>query len=148
MHTYAGADWLQAQLAIRPIPAMHGCPISPLGVRVADLLGDLWRGFYHWHREWRRVDWSHDRWIEVRISKNALDCSTWDGSGLTTLVLLCHQRCLRVTIDPAGSLYLRLTFFLRQRTGSTYERHPTIQEAIARFTQEYGAGEESEDDGG
>jgi hypothetical protein len=58
------------------------------------------------------------------------DISTYDFNGMTRLVLLAHDRCIRASIDTAG-MKLRIRIHKRHtREGDMTERHPTIEEAI------------------
>lgn len=127
---YAGADWLATALAqVRP-----KATISPFGRRVADLLGELFQGLYHWDG-WGKVDWSNERWI--RVSVGHVDWSTYDSSLLTHLVLLAHREAIRVQMAPCNFSHLELYFHPRSREDSsrTSAYHPTLAEAAARFEQ-------------
>ena len=98
MTKYAGADWLQGYR-----------DLSPLGVDVADILGQAWAGIYHLDKEvlHKRCDWKSDRWIEVVING---PLSTWDNSRLTALLVLCHSKKIRLQLAGAALGYLRLAF--------------------------------------
>lgn len=57
--------------------------------------------------------------------------ATFDFSLLTQLVFAAHRECFRVEIASSGPG--RLKFFVHKRsgrTGSMYERHPDLEEAI------------------
>lgn len=58
--------------------------------------------------------------------------STFDSDGLTRLVVLAHQYAIRVEISPASPQSLKIIIHKRQRTGSMFQRHPTLQEVIER----------------
>ena len=58
--------------------------------------------------------------------------ATFDGDLLTRLVVLAHRECVRVQVEPAG-FYLRISLHKRQRTGATWERHPTLRGALERL---------------
>ena len=60
------------------------------------------------------------------------DLSTFDFNKLTELVLMAHDKCVRVGIMPAMR-DLSIVLHKRQREGTIYERHPTIQEAIESY---------------
>lgn len=123
---YAGADWVRAAFKCEP---------SPLGVAVADLLGDVEKGIYHASTGGlSKVDWANPDYIAVPLTH---DLATFDRDELTRLVVLCHDRCLRLEIAAAGRRQLKLGFSPRQREGSTYERHPTIEAAVASIRADY-----------
>lgn len=131
MISYAGADWVAGQ--------DYGKDMSPLGILAADLLGDVFQGIYHLHylssRALSRVTWSHPSVIEIVIG-SAL--ASVDSNLLTCLVVLAHDRALRVAISGAGPQYLRLTITQRQRGGPLHKRCPTMEEHIAWVRGEYG----------
>lgn len=61
----------------------------------------------------------------------ANNLSTFDYSGLTNLVVLAHDRMIRVEIVPSGPNMIGLVAHKRHsREGRLYERHPTIEDAI------------------
>ena len=120
-----GAAWLrQARIT----------DISPLGEQAANLLGDLFSGLYHLDTA-LKVDWSNAHHIEVRVSGKGL--ATFDSNLLTRLVFLAHDRCLRVEVEPRSNWSLTLVFHQRQREGCTWQRHPTIEQALAEHRQWY-----------
>lgn len=123
---YAGAEWVAASL---------GITLSPLGVTVANLLAAVYRGMYNAPLNQRKVQWTRTDWIDVTI-RQTLD--TYDGSDLTTLVLAAHAMCVRVEVQPASPRHLRLCFSPRQRSGNLTQHHPTIDQAVARFRQDFG----------
>jgi hypothetical protein len=117
---YAGAGWIKAA---------QRKPMSEFGEKVADLLGDLFLGIYHIADDVRRADWTTDRWITLTIVGNSW--ATWDGSNLTRLVVLAHDRCIRVEMEAVAPRTMRLTFSPREgRNGPTYKRHPTMEQAV------------------
>lgn len=118
-----GSDWLR------------GCritKISPLGAQVADLLGDLFSGLYHLDGA-EKVDWANDHHIEVRVAYK--EWASVDSNLLTKLVFLAHDRCLRVSISPRSAHAQTLLFHQRRRAGGTWERHPTIEQALALYRE-------------
>jgi hypothetical protein len=58
--------------------------------------------------------------------------STWDYDHLTRAVIMAHDRCIRLDVQPCTPKLLRLVLHKRQREGGVSERHPTIEEAITR----------------
>lgn len=68
-------------------------------------------------------------WI---ISAHPSRFATFDFNDLTRLVLLAHDRCIRVEINSGGPGRIRIAVHQRDtREGSMMERHPTIEEALA-----------------
>jgi hypothetical protein len=118
---YAGAGWVKA--AARK-------EMSEFGEEVADLLGDLFLGIYHIERDVWRADWSTPGHISLTIRGNSW--ATWDGENLTRLVVLAHDRCIRVEMEAAAPRTMRLTFSPREREGPIWKRHPTLEWAACR----------------
>lgn len=57
--------------------------------------------------------------------------ATFDFDGLTHLVVLAHDRAIRVEIEPAGPSYVKLVLHFRgKREGKFSERHPTLEEHV------------------
>lgn len=66
------------------------------------------------------------------------DLATWDYNGLTHLVVLAHDRCIRVGIGPCNHRMLRITLHKRhERNGVNWKRHPEIEDAIALIRSRY-----------
>lgn len=127
---FAGADWLKTNPRFKDI--------SPLGAEVADLLGDLESGLYHLSEQvLRKVNWSDKYVIRVKLDRHN-NYATWDFFGLTVLVILCHDRMIRCSIEAAGSSLVLMFHKRKGRTGGMAERHPTIEEAIERVRGTFG----------
>lgn len=124
MNTYAGGEWLKGQ----------GVDVSPFGVRVADLLGYIYRGLYHLDVE-HKANWNGVGHIEVKLDR---DLSTFDSSQLTELVLLAHRMAIRIAIMPLSNRTIKLIFHERRRGGEWWNNHPSIHEAIEKFEKECG----------
>ncbi len=57
--------------------------------------------------------------------------STFDFDNLTRLVFLAHDKCIRVELVQGGPRSVKIAIWKRDgRTGSMYERHPTIETAL------------------
>lgn len=120
---YAGAD----------LVALNNT-ISMFGEEVANILGEYAYGIYH--LDLKGVEWGNDRYIRVKVI--ASDLSTFDYNGLTRLVILCHDRGVRMEVQPCNMRYVRLVFTRRNcRDGNICERHPTIDEAIESHRKKY-----------
>jgi hypothetical protein len=122
--SYAGSGWVKSTT---------NQEMSPLGIKVADLLGELFLGIYHIEKEVLKVNWTNKGYIEINISQ---DLSTFDYDKLTRLVFLAHWFCLRVEINPCNFKYIKLMFHSRKRDGFIYERHPTLEEATESFIKQ------------
>lgn len=131
---YRGADWIKSALKVKEM--------SPLGEAVADLLGDMFFGIYHLdEKALRRVDWGNTHHIEFSLGWRSL--ATVDDNLLTVLVVLAHDRMLRVSIEASTHRYLRLLFHQRTvREGNLYERCPTLEDHVAQIRGHYGGGDE------
>lgn len=111
-------------------------PPSDAGIRVAALL-DAWGGLHHFDSNaMKKVDWSNDRFIEIKLSKfeSVGQLSTFDFDQLTSLVFLAHDRCIRVSISPCNGTHMRLIFNPRAgRDGDHSIRHPTLEHAVDQW---------------
>ncbi len=115
---YAGSDWVKKSLKV--------ANMSPVGEEAADFLGDLFLGIYHLNSsQLRKVEWDNDLYIRIVISANL---ATFDGDLLTRLVVLSHDRMLRVEVNPCNFRYMELLIHKRKsREGDTYHRMPTME---------------------
>jgi len=122
----AGAEWVKSALKV--------ADISPLGVEVADLLGDVFDGIYHIEgRALGRVDWSDSYCIVITLRAKG-SWATYDFDLLTRLVVLSHDRMIRVSIDPCNFTHFKLMFHKRlTREGCMFERMPTLEDHVAQI---------------
>jgi hypothetical protein len=132
---YSGADWIEKTLKKE---------LSPLGKDVADILGAVYLGIYHIdqgrnNRALDRADWSDTHCIVVRLPKN-YSLSSYDSSELTGLVLLAHDKAVRIEITAVFGGFFELVFHQRKREGNQFERHPTIEKAMEDLRKGYGTG--------
>ena len=58
------------------------------------------------------------------------DLATYDGNTLTRLVLMAHEKCIRVELLSAGLHGIKIILHKRQRDGRLFERHPTIEQVL------------------
>jgi len=56
-----------------------------------------------------------------------------DYNDLTRLVLMAHDRCIRVEIVPKGMNRYLLVLSPRERDGKLMTGHPTIEQAIEKY---------------
>lgn len=115
-----GTTWLRS----------YGKKVDEKGSRVAELLNWLFDGIYHEQDAVMRADWANGMYVSINIST---DLATFDGNLLTRLVVGAHDRAIRVSIRSAGQRHVGLLFHPREREGHFAQRHPTIEDAIARI---------------
>ena len=137
-YAYAGADWLKDGISAEAV--------SPFGEQVANILGDAFFGIYHLdYVSLKKADWKNNDWIQVTVCGGL---STYDNDGLTRLVVLCHDRLVRLEIRAAAPKYLRLCFSPRKsRDGHMFERHPTLEDAMVRIRDHYQASPKEQSNG-
>lgn len=69
----------------------------------------------------------------IKCSAESHRLSTFDFDYLTRLVVLAHDHCVRVEIVSSAPGRIGIVMHKRAgRDGCTYDRHPTIEEAIKR----------------
>ena len=104
-------------------------PIDPEHeARIERVLAAAFRGIHH-------TGWDRRRHCGggVSVIKFA-GLATFDWDELTRLVIAAHDECVRVEILPASPRDLKILLHARVlESDSSYERHPTIEEAIERF---------------
>lgn len=61
------------------------------------------------------------------------DLATYDFNKLTKLVIMAHDQCIRVSIQPHAFKTMRIAIWKRKREGTVSERHPTLEQAIDFF---------------
>ena len=117
---FAGADWVEKSL---------GRTLSPIGRKAANILGFVYSGIYHLDTAaLKKANWGDKYNVEVTIDGTL---ATYDGNGLTRLVIAAHDLCARVEVEARAYRYLRLTFSERERkSDSITTRHPAIEQAI------------------
>ena len=128
-------EWLEKQLSYRD----EEVKISEFGKVVANILGHAWDGLHHCNPTMlfhKRTDWSSDHHIEVVIPN---ELATWDFNRLTELVILCHDQCVRLSVEGANIHYMRLRFHPRKRGKllSISKKHPTIEEQIKEIRSRF-----------
>jgi hypothetical protein len=66
----------------------------------------------------------------IKVSVSA-GLSTFDSDNLTRLVLLAHDRCVRIELAQGGPYRIGIKLHRRYtRKGGFFDRHPTIEQAI------------------
>lgn len=97
----------------------------------ANLIADVFGGFHHLRlrRKGRRW-WIFEPAGTGVIYRDLRSMSTFDAPKLTHLVILAHERCVRVEI-AARMNYLEIMAHQRKgREGRYYERHWTLDDAV------------------
>lgn len=56
--------------------------------------------------------------------------STYDYNHLTRLVVMAHDRCIRVEIVPKGMNRILIVLHKRKREGGVSKEHPELEDAI------------------
>lgn len=85
---------------------------------------DFYLGRHHWPDKLKECGygWSMRHYSGV---------ATYDFNQLTRLVVMAHDRCIRVEIQPKHFNYLTITLHKRKRDSENmFERHPTMEGAI------------------
>lgn len=68
----------------------------------------------------------------IRINTRVHGMATWDFDYLTRLVVLAHDRCIRVEFQSSGPGLIAVVCHKRHtREGDMALRHPTIEDHIA-----------------
>lgn len=130
MSDYESVDWLKRNIL------RDGGDISELGCEVANLIGDVWMGIYHLENSLlKKANWGSNHHIRLSVHGHL---ATHDGNLLTRLVVLCHDRMIRLEIAGATHGYLSLVFHQRaSRTGSLWERMPTMEDHVDLIRKHY-----------
>jgi hypothetical protein len=69
----------------------------------------------------------------IRIVLFESTAATFDDDLLTRLVLIAHEKAIRIEIESAGRMLAVNAFMRGTRTGAMHERHPTIDQACLKF---------------
>lgn len=101
---YAGAEWLQKQIGYLRNPYQ----LSGFAKEVADIVGQVEVGLYHWENVVSNKGWKGIDRIDLNYPCNLN--TGFLGSSLTLLVLLCHAKKIQLTIAPCSPTSLKLSF--------------------------------------
>lgn len=89
-------------------------------------------GPYDLGTTFERAVWEYG--LGVRFVLYRPNLATFDGAGLTRLVIGAHEECIRVEIEPVNFKYLSICMWPRQgREGEMWFRHPTIEQAVESY---------------
>jgi len=89
---------------------------------------EFYRGEHHFPTEIKKFG---EGWSMIHTGSLA----TFDFNELTRLVFLAHDRCIRAEISQGGPNRLGIAIWKRERGGSMYERHPTIEQAVDEWRE-------------
>lgn len=90
------------------------------------MLCDIYRGPHHVQGKVKPAG------TGIELNTRLGSFATFDFNDLTRAVIMAHDRMIRFEIMPSGPGLLKLHLHKRhQREGRMFERHPTIEEAIA-----------------
>jgi hypothetical protein len=109
--------------------------LTPFQRRAFDILGIVGGGIYNAPIAWEGVYWDA-RMISVPW-RNGL--GTFDFSGLTRLVFLCHEARIRAEISAKARQYIEIHLSERRHDGGMSRSHPNLDEAVAAFRAEFPA---------
>ena len=104
--------------------------LTPFQKRVVTILGIVGSGIYNAPINPSKINWDWGKGVSVVWKR---DLCTWDFNNLTLLVVLCHEARIRLEVDTAGPVGIRLSFWQRKSEGGISERHPSIDEAVESF---------------
>jgi hypothetical protein len=110
--------------------------LSDFQAKVIDILGMVGGGIYNAPINWEKIDWGSGKWhsgmfVPWRDGRMA----TFDFYPLTNLVFLCHEARIRCEIRAKAAGHFELSFFQRSHEGGMSERHPNLDEAVAKFRE-------------
>lgn len=97
-----------------------------------EFLCDLYLGEHHLSGKIRK--WG----MGIKLNTYAVHrFATFDFDRLTRLVVMAHDRCIRVELVPSGPRMLGIVMHKRHsREGGMQERHPTIETAILTIREQ------------
>ncbi len=113
------------------IEKCYNLKCSELGKEVANIIGWVGRGIYNAPCDTKKINWTDNHCIELNWSQ-AL--ANYDGQQLTDLVIECHRRMIRVSIQP-NMRYLKMMFWKRTTRSfqeSIFARMPDIEYMIQK----------------
>lgn len=112
----------------------HGIPQGALTLTNRLHIEILCKGFrlgpWNIPVRWANVDFGDNRHTSFILRRPQI--ATYDTDALTRLVVLAHDRCVRLDVSPHTFQHLRVGMWTRScREGRLFDRHPTIEGAIA-----------------
>lgn len=97
------------------------------------MLADLYRGFHHIVGKLKPYGYG------IALSTPFTNYfASFDYNNLTRAVFMAHDRMIRFEIEPSGPGRFKLVLHKRHtREGRMFERHPTIEQALADYREIY-----------
>ena len=99
--------------------------------RAFDILGIVGGGIYNAPISWGAVYWAPRQIIVPWRFNNVF--GTFDFSGLTVFVFLCHEARIRGYLESGAPGGLKIWLSERSHEGGVSQRHPSLDEALADF---------------
>lgn len=91
---------------------------------------DYYGGEHHFPNELQKFGYG---WM---MRDNRGDLATFDFTQLTLLVVMAHDRCIRVSIMPHTANMIKISIHKRDREAkSMSERHPTLEDNVAKIRE-------------
>jgi hypothetical protein len=106
--------------------------LNPFQRRVVQIVGIVGNGIYNAPIcASEKITWT---WGHTGVSLTwKREMATWDFNTLTTLVFLCHEARIRLSIEAVAPRIMRLSFWQREAEGGMATRHPNLAEAVESF---------------
>jgi hypothetical protein len=92
-----------------------------------DFFSEFYFGEHHIPRPLRR----YGRGWYINHDRGGM--ATFDYDQLTKLVIMTHDKCVRVELIPVRNGVLKIAIWKRLSSGMMHERHPTIEQAIESY---------------
>lgn len=109
--------------APKELNAFHRCAF--------DILGIVGGGIYNAPISWDAIHWGPRQLIVPWRFNNVF--GTFDFSGLTVFVFLCHEARIRGYLESGAPGGLKIWLSERSHEGGVTQRHPSLDEALADF---------------
>jgi hypothetical protein len=122
---YAGAEWLQNQINYKKNPF----ELSDLAKEVADIMGQIEAGLYHWENVVSNKGWT-DKGNRIDLTYPSKLTTGYFGSSLTLLVLLCHAKKIQLTIAPCSPTSLKLSFVKALEQSTIDDAIETLKDTV------------------
>lgn len=130
------ADWIQSNLDAAHRQRPKRAPLvalTPFNRLACALLSRMFAtGIYNVPMALEKTDWRAGSGVMFIVGAGG-GLSTFDFDHLTRAVLIAHDECIRIDIEPHSFRYWKIFMHPRGRNGGMSERHPTIEQAIDKF---------------
>lgn len=109
--------------------------VSEIGVKVLKICSRVFGGLHNTNSNTlEKTDWSNKNLISITTFHSF---STFDDTRLTQLIFCAHDFAVRIEIQPCNFRYFRILFHQRKRTGASYERHPSLEDAVKSWRKAF-----------